>query len=433
MENISQICSNEEHEKIKAILFCKECKIYMCNKCENYHSKLFKKHISYYLDKITNEIFMDYCQEKGHNNSPFEFFCKDHNKLCCASCICNIKEKGKGEHKDCNICVIEEIKDIKKNELKNNISNLENLNKIIEDTINKIKIISENITKKKEELKLEILNIFTKIRNLLNERETQLLFDIDKEFELYYFNENIIKENEKLPKKVKILLETGKKLENEMINNNNIDINSLINNCISIEQTIKQINILNEKVKNQEDSKPLVIEFLYQNEFNNIKDYIQKFGIIGPNILIKLDNSSIIKDNNLLIYGLENWKNKRCAELLYKKSRDGDSYDKFHQLCDKKGKTLTLIKSSEGFIIGGYSPLDWDSNSGWKKDNETFLFSITNKKIYKKIRNKESSIYGGKHVGPWFPYIGFRDSGKENMTQGEFLYASDICFENFND
>ena len=38
MENISQICSNEEHEKIKAILFCKECKIYMCNKCESYLS-----------------------------------------------------------------------------------------------------------------------------------------------------------------------------------------------------------------------------------------------------------------------------------------------------------------------------------------------------------------------------------------------------------
>ena len=96
---------------------------------------------------------------------------------------------------------------------------------------------------------------------------------------------------------------------------------------------------------------------------------------------------------------------------------------------------MTLIKSSEGFIIGGYSPLDWDSNSGWKNDDETFLFSITNKKIYKKIRKNQNSIYGGKKVGPWFPCIGCRDSGKENMTQGEFLYYSDIndiYFENFN-
>ena len=386
MENQSQMCSNEEHVKINAIYFCKECKIYLCNKCENLHSKLFKKHNSYNLDKANNEIFIDYCQEKGHNNNPLEFFDKDHNILCCISCICKIKEKGKGEHKDCSICLIEEIKEEKKNELKNNISNLEKLYKNITETINELKIISENIIKKKEELKMEILNIFTKIRNLLNERENELLLDIDKKFELYYFNENIIKEIEKLPKKVKNILETSKKLEKENINNNNI--NSLIINCLNIEQTIKQINILNDSVKNKDDSKNLDLVFLYQDELNNIKDIIQKFGVIAPNILIKLDNSSIIKDNNLLIYGLENWNNKRNAELLYKKSRDGDSYNIFHKLCDNKGKTLILIKSSEGFIIGGYTPLDWDSESSWKNDNETFLFSLTNKKVYKKTKKK---------------------------------------------
>ena len=78
-----------------------------------------------------------------------EFFCKDHNQLCCVSCICKIKEKGKGQHKDCNICTIEEIKEEKEIDLTNNIKNLENLNKNIEETINKLKIISENINKKK--------------------------------------------------------------------------------------------------------------------------------------------------------------------------------------------------------------------------------------------------------------------------------------------
>ena len=37
-------CFSEEHKDINAISFCPECRIYMCNKCENLHSSLFKKH-----------------------------------------------------------------------------------------------------------------------------------------------------------------------------------------------------------------------------------------------------------------------------------------------------------------------------------------------------------------------------------------------------
>ena len=177
-------CSNKEHEKIDAIFFCSECKIYLCNKCENFHSNLFKNHNCYNLDKDKNEIYWEYCQEKEHNNGLLEFFCKDHNQLCCGFCICKLKEKGKGQHKDCNVCIIEDIKEEKKNSLKNNIQNLENISKNIEETINKYKDIYEKLIKKKEDLKLEILNIFTKIRNCLNERENELLSDIDTKFGL---------------------------------------------------------------------------------------------------------------------------------------------------------------------------------------------------------------------------------------------------------
>ena len=48
-------------------------------------------------------------------------FCKNHNTLCCAACISKIQSKGNGKHKNCDVCNIEEIKDEKKNTLKNNI------------------------------------------------------------------------------------------------------------------------------------------------------------------------------------------------------------------------------------------------------------------------------------------------------------------------
>ena len=119
-----------------------------------------------------------------------------------------------------------------------------------------------------------------------------------------------------------------------------------------------------------------------------------------------------------------NTKNKIDVELLYRKSRDGDSYDTFHQLCDDKGKTLILIQGTENFIIGAYTPINWNNYSGeWLMDDETFLFSLTNNKIYRKSELSTKSIYCSKDCGPWFGGIGFRENGKQNMSQGEFAYS----------
>jgi hypothetical protein len=146
-------------------------------------------------------------------------------------------------------------------------------------------------------------------------------------------------------------------------------------------------------------------------------------------------DSLIIENNYKYFNKLITWINsnkKITTKLLYRKSRDGDSYDIFHKLCDNQGATLVLIKSNEGFIIGGYTSLDWDNHSSWKKDNDTFLFSLTNNKKYKKIKsNFDYSIYCGKNQGPWFPLIGFRETGKKNMTQGEFISSNDY-FEDYN-
>ena len=48
----------------------------------------------------------------------------------------------------------------------------------------------------KEELKLKIQNIFTKLRNILNNREDELLLEVDKKFNKIYYKEEIIKQSE---------------------------------------------------------------------------------------------------------------------------------------------------------------------------------------------------------------------------------------------
>ena len=80
-------------------------------------------------------------------------------------------------------------------------------------------------------------------------------------------------------------------------------------------------------------------------------------------------------------------------------------------------------------LSAGYTPTDWDNHSKWKEDDETFLFSLTKGKIFPKNKDRRDSIYCGINQGPWFPYIGFRGTGKKNMTQGEFICSGDYFKE----
>ena len=159
-------CSMINHKEIDCISYCQECKIYMCNKCEKYHQELFINHHKYKVDKDTLEIFTGLCNEQNHLDELI-FFCKTHNKLCCSKCITKIKTKDKGQHTDCKVCLIEDIEKDKKNELNNNIKILEDLSINLDKSIDKLKEIYKNINKNKEELKINVQQIFTKLRNEL--------------------------------------------------------------------------------------------------------------------------------------------------------------------------------------------------------------------------------------------------------------------------
>ena len=78
---INKKCSLNEHNQSDAINYCKECKIYLCNKCNNYHNEIFKIHHIINLNKNNEEIiFTGLCQEKNHFNK-LDYFCKTHNSI----------------------------------------------------------------------------------------------------------------------------------------------------------------------------------------------------------------------------------------------------------------------------------------------------------------------------------------------------------------
>ena len=98
----------------------------MCNKCEKVHLGLLKNHHLINLDKDVNEAFTGICTEPNHSMN-LQYYCKTHNKLCCAACIAKIKCKGNGKHKNCKVVYISKIKNKMKKQLGENIKNLEEL------------------------------------------------------------------------------------------------------------------------------------------------------------------------------------------------------------------------------------------------------------------------------------------------------------------
>ena len=72
-------CSSMNHRETEALLFCNDCKLYMCNKCEKLHSELFQnqKHNQIKLGKgkDNTELFTGFCNEKNHK-LELQYFCK---------------------------------------------------------------------------------------------------------------------------------------------------------------------------------------------------------------------------------------------------------------------------------------------------------------------------------------------------------------------
>ena len=71
-------------------------------------------------------------------------------------------------------------------------------------------------------------------------------------------------------------------------------------------------------------------------------------------------------------------KNSYEFKLLFRGSRDGLTSKKFHEFCDDKSRTVTIVNvKGSNEILGGYNLIAWKSNGvGTTKDR--FIFSFKN-------------------------------------------------------
>ena len=427
MENNIKNCTFKEHSNVNAISYCFICRIYMCNKCENYHSKMFESHKSINKDKYTKDTFTGYCKVENH---PYEleYFCKTHKQLCCAKCVIKIGNKNDAIHKDCSVCTLEDIKDEKINNLKENIKKLELLSETLNEEINNLKNIFDKIVNRKEEIKKDIQKLFTNIRNELNQREETLLNEVDVLFDNNYIKEDIIKDGEKLPNKIKHSLEKSKN-----INLEDNKLNWLINDCLIIEKDINTIDIIKENINKYNNSNKLDIGFTSdkKDDLNELINMIKNFGKVVKyneglcNISVIIDND-FNRQNSIInwIKGKIN-KDEIQFKLIFRMTEENSKSSDFHKACDKQGPTLVLIKTKSQKTFGGFTPLDWGTTGGGIKDesNQTFIFSLDLNKKFDIIKIKDQAI-NRSNDGPKF---GDCDIKIESNMKNGVSFANSNC------
>ena len=132
------------------------------------------------------------------------------------------------------------------------------------------------------------------------------------------------------------------------------------------------------------------------------------------------------EEKNLLFTGSEiltneakdmllNWLPRKPNKitLLMNSNRDGDSTKSFMNKCKGKCPTLAVIKTTNGYVFGGYTTQMW--KEGKVKDNNAFVFSIDKKRKYN-IKQPENAIGFGKYweFGYFFNAIAVTDNCTKN-------------------
>lgn len=245
-------------------------------------------------------------------------------------------------------------------------------------------IINENKNSVSINEKDNYLELIFKLKNSKNE---QIIFKLEKENDLSLTNYIILKEN---------------------FSALTIEVNQIKDKILILEKDNFELKKENFELKKEIESiKNILIK---KNEINNLNK-------------IENLNSLICDENdNILIKEFINSKQIVKAELLYRLTRDGNSIQKFHELCDNQGATLVLYRTQNGMKLGGFSPLSWDTKQGGYKDDwDTFVFSLTRKEKYPK-KSINYSIYCHSSYGPYFKHFGIENNMELLKIYNDFYF-----------
>jgi hypothetical protein len=142
-----------------------------------------------------------------------------------------------------------------------------------------------------------------------------------------------------------------------------------------------------------------------------------QMNLFGINFNERSPDSNIIKqysDVKILHDWLKEDGSNGDLNLLYRSSRDGLTNQNFHSKCDNKGRTIVIIQTTKGGVVGGYTNTAWKGsfNQGSQHcygfANKAFLFALSGFgltspcKMKLKNASRQYAIYNHSSCGPAF-------------------------------
>ena len=209
------------------------------------------------------------------------------------------------------------------------------------------------------------------------------------------------------------------------------------NNSLLIKKRLRNKEII-QKVKTTDISNKYMENEKSQSESISISIDEKKIDLPEFRMDSLAQESKIIKkmeEETLIGDAISNSPQKKYR-LIYRASRDGDSANKFHYLCDKYSNLIILIETQLGIKFGGYTSSKFRSSSHLKFDNNAFLFSLDQMKVFN-ILPGHYAIYCYDNTGPCFskgslyvPNSFFSKYGKTRIAGGPFQFRKDYELNN---
>ena len=277
----------------------------------------------------------------------------------------------------------------------NNINNMNNKNLLLnkniqindnnneDNNINQnVKIISNN-NKYKD----------NKENNINDEDEVEMSFDTNSNIESNLYDERTEK-NQRL----KLKRKRERKSSNSS-NKNNSDEEKNIKN----DDKNNNKEIMDNDNNNSNNMNYYALADIKANKLNKIKGL---YDIIQSNEeLYMIINKILFKYYKFKKPNIINYESRLhfCLLNLFDSSIHGDSASEFHNLCDYRYNTITLLETPSGHRFGGYTSECFESPKSYvdKKDNLSFVFSLDKMKTYDIIRGNYA-ISCDKKYGPYF-------------------------------
>jgi hypothetical protein len=243
----------------------------------------------------------------------------------------------------------------------------------------------EKVTK--EITKTKIQNIFTKIKESIDGREKEVLSKFE-DLMANHFDEIFEKEKQKyenLSNTIEESLSKSRDLEEEMNDIEKNKINSAINECLILENSIKDLSNDLAKIKNEIDISKVTSGLKFsEEEDESLNKYVESLKNLGniytntnifkfkkcPEIISenKLYSVTGEKENIITKTGTDGWVGIACQSALDKSN-------------DKYIWTIKILKSNNKTIMVGVAPINFDINSS-SYSNDGWYFYLHSSFLY---------------------------------------------------